>query len=116
MILLFSPLYTQDVAATVITNVESSQALDTVEETRKGFNKDNFDSFIDKFRNLSIPVTVTYLVVAGLLFLIGFVVSPLRKIAFTIVGGVIVGFFFINYGEYLTGLLYAIFDFITSYF
>ncbi|MGN4128081.1 hypothetical protein ACMGD3_24205 [Lysinibacillus sphaericus] len=121
LVLLFIPLYTQEAFANTdsslmtVPDSNSSQTLGTVEETRKGFNGD-FDDFINKARDLSIPVSITLLVIAGFLFLFGFIVSPLRKIAGTMFAGVILGFFFINYGEYLTGLLYGIYDFLISYF
>lgn len=118
---IFFPIYTQsafaatDTQLITIPNSNSSNTLNTVDETRNGFNG-NFDDFMTKLRDLSIPVTITFLAIAGFLLLIGIIVSPLRKIAFTIVGGGMIGFVFINYGEYIVGLYYAAVDFITSYF
>lgn len=118
---IFFPIYTQNAFATTdaqlitVPNSVSSNTLSTVDETRKGFTG-NFDDFVGKFRDLSIPIIITTIAIAGFLLLIGIVVSPLRKFAFTILGGGMLGFVFINFGEYIVGFYYAAVDFIISYF
>lgn len=109
MLLLIPTLTITSFAATDSTTVTN------VDNIRTSTNSGSFDDFVTKSREFSVPITITIFTIAGILLIVGFVVPPLRKFAGTMIAGVIIGFFLINYNDVIAGVLFACYDFFVNF-
>lgn len=98
-----------------VENINSnSEIIQTIEKTRNDKKGQGFDDLMNDIREPSKVLGVVMTVIGGFVFLIGFIVTPLKKVGGMILVGVALGLLLINYGEYIIGFLFGLYDMLTG--
>lgn len=103
-------------ASTQKTN-EGIMSYDEIRNQANDFSEDfSLDGVVNKFRNMSIPVAITAVVIFGFLIFIGIWFKQIRKFTMMFLLGTSIMFLAVNFTETIVSVLFAFVETILNFF